>query len=369
MKILHIIPSLDTGGAEKFSVELSAAQKALGHEIFLCCLMRLNKNEPLYLRAKDLDIPVYYMNVQQEPRPFPILRLSGLIKKISPDVVQSHLPRTNPGATIASRLAGVKCVIATHHNSRIWKTRRQKRWGKLCSYLQDGIFCDSKHIMDRLLKKKPKLKKKCRVIFPGSEYRDLNVSDKEKKDFREKWSIEKTDKVVGTISRLVEVKDLFTFIDTAEIILKSRKDIKFIIIGTGPYKDRIKKRIAEKSLEKNVIPCGFIPSLDHALTIMDIFTLTSISEGLPISILEAFNAALPVVSTNAGGVPEIVIPGENGFLAPLKKPDILAKKIMMILNDKELREKLSRNAKASAKNLSIENCAENTTRLYKEFTR
>ncbi len=369
MKILHVIPSLEMGGAERLTVNLAAAQIALGHEVAICCVMMPPERGRLYNTAQKLGIKCYYSYSKHEPRIMPTIRFARLIKKLSPDVVQSYLPRANSCTAVAAKLAGIRCIIATFHDSIIWANKHQRKWGRWTARLQDGIFCDAQCIKKCLIEDCPRAAHKTRVVYPGIPDKTLIFTEEEKRAFRQKWGISEEDRLVGIVARLAQVKDHFTFIGAAEILLRNAPRIKFLISGEGPLKDQLKRHIVEKGLERSVLMLGFVPSIEIVLSILDIFVLTSLSEGFPISILEAFAAGLPVVATNVGGIPEVVQPGENGFLVEPRQPARLARKIQTILDDSVLMAKMRKNTRKTTGHFRIEKTAQRTIDCYEEISR
>lgn len=369
MKIVHVIPSLAMGGAETFAINLAAAQKSLGHETAICCVMSPPEKGVLFKRAQDFNIPCYYSYSKHEPRVMSTIRLVSLIRHIAPDVVQSHSPRANSCTTVAARLGGVKCIAATFHNSFIWANKRQQKWGRWTSHWQDVIFCDAEFIRKQLIKKCPIAQRKARVVYPGIFMPEQLVLPEEKKLFREQWGIRENEKLVGIVARLADVKDHNTFIDAAEIVSRANQHVKFLIVGDGPRKDDLGKMIHQKILGDRIILTGYIPRLDSIWGILDIFVLTSLSEGFPLSIIGALAAGTPVIATNVGGIPEIIKHGENGFLVAPRQIDDIAYHITTLLNNPLMMKQMQTNARATANSFQIENAAMKLIDCYKEFTR
>ena len=175
--------------------------------------------------------------------------------------------------------------------------------------------------------------------------------------------------IIGNIAGLDDQKDLFTFIDTAKKILQPKSDlpkIKFFIVGRGPKKEVLEQYIKENQLENDVILTGFRNDVLDILPEFDILLMTSIEEGLPLSIYEAFAAKIPVVSTDAGGIKEVVRNGETGFVTPQKDADALAKMCLEILQNPELKHLIIENAfKVVVEQHDLKNFEENYYHFYK----
>jgi L-malate glycosyltransferase len=153
--------------------------------------------------------------------------------------------------------------------------------------------------------------------------------------------------IVGNIAGLTKQKDIFTFIDTAQKI-KSKNTtnhpIKFFVIGDGSLKEELISYTKTKGLENDIIFTGFRNNVNELLPEFDVFLITSITEGLPLSVYEAFACKIPVVATDAGGINEVVKNGETGFITAIKDAEKLSNYVLELLHNKDLKEKIVTNA-------------------------
>ncbi len=149
------------------------------------------------------------------------------------------------------------------------------------------------------------------------------------------FGIDHNIKLVGNISAVADHKDYFTFIDTAEKVLAERKDVKFLIIGDGPLNAEIRDRINQSNFKDGIIMTGFRDDIPAIIQELDVFLITSKTEGLGTTILDAFANRVPVVATKAGGIPEAVIHQETGLLSNVGDSQSLADQVIQTLDDKE----------------------------------
>src|SRR5690606_19919072 len=156
--------------------------------------------------------------------------------------------------------------------------------------------------------------------------------------FRNQYKIPHISPIIGNTSALADHKDYFTFINTAEILIKQNDNLRFLIIGDGNLRDEIREYVESKKLHNHIIFTGFVTNLAETLHEIDIFLMTSKTEGLGTSILDAFASKVPVVATNAGGIPELVKHEETGLIATVKDHEKLAENVNQILNEPELKE-------------------------------
>lgn len=159
--------------------------------------------------------------------------------------------------------------------------------------------------------------------------------------------------VITTVARLYVTKGLTYLLDTAAIVKKSRPNVEFNVYGEGELRDELMSKADTLGLDGKSIFKGAFTNREELTRIMDrtdIFLLSSILEGQPLVIVEAMAYGCPIVSTNVGGIPELITDGVNGYLCPPENPQCLADRIILLLDDSALRQKLSRAARASYEN-------------------
>lgn len=184
---------------------------------------------------------------------------------------------------------------------------------------------------------------------------------------RKKYNLPTHIKLVGNVSAIAPHKDYFTFVKTAERILKQRDDVIFFIIGEGPVEKVIKDFVLNKKLKDKIIFTGFLDNIPEVLPELDIFLITSETEGLGTTVLDAFASHVPVVATRAGGIPEMVIHEKTGLLSDVKDDSHLAANVLRLLDDPTLRKQLQDGAYDHLQNFTKENTARKTLEVYKEI--
>jgi L-malate glycosyltransferase len=156
--------------------------------------------------------------------------------------------------------------------------------------------------------------------------------------------------IILSVGRLIDWKGTIFLIDAMPMVLKDNPETILLIAGSGPEKESLIRRVQELSLERKVLFLGVVSNEDllsyyHSA---DVFVLPSINKGgkteaLGVVLLEAIASGCPVIGSNVGGIGDIIIDGENGFLVSERDPTALAEKISLLLADSELREKFRRN--------------------------
>ena len=206
------------------------------------------------------------------------------------------------------------------------------------------------------------------TIHDGVDLNKFNVDKKITRKLRTEFNIHDNNYyLIGNVAALAPHKDYYTFIDTASIIIQKNIKAKFLMIGEGPERKKLEDYIKQKNMSDHIIMTGFRTDIKEILPELDIFLITSETEGLGSSILDAMLCKVPIVATSAGGIPEIVKHNETGLLAPTKNAKMLAENIVMLISNVELKNNLVVNASNEVKKFSKEIMAAETLGVYKEI--
>lgn len=194
---------------------------------------------------------------------------------------------------------------------------------------------------------------------------------KNKEESKNKLGLPKNKTLILTVRRLVYKNGLDTFIESASLLARDHPNLLFIVIGKGPSRKFIEKRIRELRIEDNVRLAGFVPEklLPLYYNAADYFVIPSSSgEGLPLVLLEAMACRLPVIATAVGGTPEVIKDMENGVLVPPRDPEALAETISKLLSNKELKLAIGEEAqKTVEKKFSWEKNVQRLQKVYEDF--
>ena len=186
-----------------------------------------------------------------------------------------------------------------------------------------------------------------------------------------KKSLEIDDKfpIICKIAVLRSWKRHDIFLEAARRIVQEIPEARFLIVGEGPQRENIKKRIKKLGLTENVIMTGYREDIPGILAISDISVLVSDSaEGVPQIIVQSLAMKKPVIGTNVGGIPELIIDGKTGILIEPNNPDILAEKILILLRDKDFAKRLGEEGrKLVEERFSSAIMVDKLERIYKNY--
>ena len=178
--------------------------------------------------------------------------------------------------------------------------------------------------------------------------------------------MEEGQKLIGVVAALAPHKDLFTFMYTCSTLKRGGLDARYVIIGEGDLRKPLEAYAKEVGLKDELTFLGFRKDALSLIPDLDIFLITSKTEGLGTSIIDAMASGVPVVATAAGGIPELVMHGQTGILCPVGDVKALAEGVRHMLSSKEEREGMIQGAKAHVQSFSYQNTAEATLWVYEE---
>ena len=371
IKILQIITLSEWGGAQRVVFDLSCN---LNKEKFLV-EVATNPGGLLNKKLKENGITVTEVpSLQREISLLKdwkaLLQLKKIIRKGRYDIVHCHSTKAGFLGRVAAKLSRVKKIYFTAHSWGFYnveeygkKIKFFRRIQKIGSLFSTNIICVSEKVKRDGLRNKIAKDKKFIVIKNGIKF-ELKES---KNDIRQKMHIP-TDKVIVVMTaRLAHPKDPLLFLKASRVVKSHLPEVKFILIGSGQFMKQCQAFISGNGLAQTTALLGE-KSPEDARQLMkacDIFVLTSKFEGLPITIIEAMFAGLPVIASDVGGVGELVQDNKNGFLLKTQSPDELAERIIYLAKNRGKALQMGKHGKAMAeKDFSAEKMVKEYEKLY-----
>jgi glycosyltransferase involved in cell wall biosynthesis len=326
IKILHIIPSLLPGGAEKMAVELA---KFADREIFDVSVLCLRAGGFWEEELREARVPFMVIGSLKRPIILDFFKIVRFIRAAGPDIVHTHLFGADFYGRLAARLGGVKRIISTEQNlnwNENWLKKIAKHW---TSKLAVRIVAASGAIKKYLIEQEGVEAEKIEVIYNGVEI---------DKFFNNNRNYETAAPLVGSIGRLSKQKG-FDYLIKA---MANITEIKAVIGGEGEEKNTLANEINELGLERRVELAGLQKDAATFLNSLDIFVLPSRWEGFGIVILEAGLSGLPVLASRVDGILEIISDGEDGLLFDPGDVDALSAKLQKLLTEPAERARLGK---------------------------
>ncbi|MBY0527654.1 MAG: glycosyltransferase [Gemmataceae bacterium] len=326
-RIVHVLLSLDPGGLERVVLDLVRQAPSLGQNVAVVCLERPGRLAP---DAEECGASVYCVHKPPGLRPGLVPSLTRLLRELRPHVVHTHQIGVLLYAGPAARLAGVPAVVHTEHGKHY--ARRRTRWlGRLAALTADRFFCVSSDIAAEVAARCVVPKRKLCVVANGIDtWRFASSSDRAA--LRQSWNIPASALVIGTVGRLAEVKRQDVLLAAFARVRKQRPDAHLLLVGDGPLRDLLRQLAERLDVARFVHFAGYQPHPEQFLQGMDVFALTSRSEGMPLAVLEAWAAGVPVVASRVGGLPEMVN-DQIGVLFPPGDEAALARALESLLTN------------------------------------
>lgn len=334
IKILHVIDSLGLGGMERVVIDVANGLDPARFEQTICCISRRGE------AAKFLRDEVRCIDLgkgAQADRLMP-LKLARIIHQEKPDIVHSQ-SWSGVDTALATRLArGARLIHSEHGRNFPYLDREpvHRRIARRCLYhLADAVFAVSSELRDFYCRETGFPAERMTFIPNGIDLRRIDEADVS--GAREELGIGANDFVIGTVARLDATKDPMT-LARAFARLPQRQGLKLLIVGDGSERARLEQFAAESGLVAAVIFTGARLDVPRLLGAMNVFALSSLSEGMPLTVLEAMAARLPVVATGVGALPEMVEEGFSGFLVAPRQEDAMAARLKQFYENRDLAE-------------------------------
>lgn len=373
-KLLVITNTCAVGGAETHLLHLLSNLDKSKYDITLVYFTekfynsRSLKNdfEKAGIKTIDLDLKMKYC-------PIGILKIANLIRCEKPDIVHANLFQAefliNIALLLLKKFGKIQVekgltfpvFITTWHNTEEFLGNRfLARIVKFNLERADQVIAISDAVADYLSAKTGFPREKITRIHYGFNF------TKDRPSYKGPTFVRERDLVLGMVARYAPQKGHIYLIEAMPGILKEVPNVKFYLAGSDEkgIKNRLKDRARELGVEKNIIFADFDPDPVGLMSQFDIFVLPSLWEGFGLVLLEAMSVGRPIVATNVGPIPEIIQDGQNGFLVPPKDLKILAEKIIILLKDKNLREKMGNAGRERLKEFSIEKMVRETEDVY-----
>ncbi len=373
INILYLITKLELGGAQK---QLLSLISGLDKERFGVFLFTAKKGlmlpdagsiDGLILRrSKWLERPI---NPFKDILAF--FEIYALIKKNNIQIVHTHSSKAGILGRLSAGLAKVKFICHTVHG---WSFNDFQPFflRKIFILLErlSARFTDKLIVVSYCDKQKGLANRigdpdKFQLIRYGIDYSGFTLRSR---DIRKELGIDTEDLTVGMVSCFKPQKAPQDFIRLAFLVKQSMPSVKFILVGDGVLRGRIQAAINKFNLQRNVILTGWRRDIHRILSAIDVFALTSLWEGLPITVLEAVASSIPVIATNTGGIEEIIIDGKTGFLVLPHDIQGMSEKLILLLKDADLRRQIARNAKNNLNgDFALTNMVKNYQDLYRSL--
>ncbi len=319
-RVVHVVRSLEIGGLERLVCDLvEESERVL--PVAVICLTRLGElGEEMQRRGREV-VPLG----MGERSVGAVWRLARHLRRLRAEVVHCHNLMSHLYGSLAARLAGVDRVFFTKHGTHLpgpTLTNRLNNWLLKSSQ----TIAVSQHIQSICLRELRLPPPSVHYVPNGLSLRPYSALPA-RIDARQllKWPVDGY--YLGVVARLARGKGHAVLLEAFRQLAAGCPAARLVIVGDGPERDAVREQVGRLDLGDRVILTGSRTDVPQILAALDAFVLPSFDEGLPMTVLEAMAARLPVISTTVGDIPHVVAHGETGLLVPPGAPDQLAEAI------------------------------------------
>ncbi|MCR9197889.1 MAG: glycosyltransferase [Planctomycetaceae bacterium] len=365
--VCHVIHALGVGGAEML---VDVMVRRLNPD-YRCVIAVLDEIGELGERLRADGFTVEHLQRQPGIDRGCAKRLDAFARREHVSLLHAHQYTPFFQSMLSRGLTGTRPVLLTEHGRHVpdLPSRKRSLVNRLLLRKQDRLIGCGAAVRQALIDNEGLPAQRVDVIYNGV---DLNAFSQAaahaRTRIRREFGFKDDDFVAVQVARLHKLKDHQTALETIEVARRTHPNVRLLIVGEGEERAAIEADIRQKNLECHVRLAGSRSDVADLLAAADTFLMSSISEGIPLTIIEAMAAELPVVSTAVGGIPEMITSGQNGFLAPARQPAELSRCLVSLAQSPALRRKVGAAGRRTAEEqFSLDSMLNGYRRLYQEM--
>lgn len=381
-RVLRIINRFNIGGPTYNATFLSAFLSDDFETLLVGGLPEPDEEDSLYIPEKYGVKPLLIKELQRTPNfksdRIAYNKLKEIIKEFKPDIVHTHASKAGALGRKAALACNVPVIVHTFHG-HVFHSYFGRLKTALFQFIERRLAAKSTKIIAISPLQKEELSQQFHICKPekiaviplGFDLGQFQENLAEKRRVtREIHQLAADEVAVAIVGRLAPIKNHALFLSVIELLAQKKCTARFFIVGDGMEKERIEREVARltKMFDVRIELTSWIKDIATFNAGMDIMCLTSNNEGTPVSLIEAQACNLPVVSTDVGGVKDILIPNETGFVVPKNDPNAFARALEKLIESKELRSEMSEKSWTFVKNkFHYSNLVHQTESLYRDL--
>jgi len=304
--------------------------------------------------------------------PFSIIRLRNFLRSERFDIVHTFFPTSNVLGVLAAQLSSIPTILSSRRDLGYWKKSRDTITLRAVRNMATCYLANSYAVKRQTAASEGIVPHRIMVVHNGVDVRAYGKDfQKEAAAVKMKYHVPEDSFVVGAVANYHRrVKGIQHFVEAAKLVAAEMANVFFFIVGSGQagQESALRRRIGELGLDSRFILAGPQEDVRPFLSMFHVGVLPSLSEGFSNSLLEYMAAGLPSVVSDVGGNREAIADGQSGFLVRPGSRRALAEKIVLLLKDLQLRERIAMNARRTVKDrFSAERMVAATERLYENL--
>jgi len=365
VRVMLLTVGLGVGGTERQILELAAHFEKSRFDILVCAL-KGNGLVAEQIRARGLRVVTLEGKGIFDIRM--AWRLSKLLMEFRPHILHAFLSPANLAACLVGGVLRVPVRLVSYRDVEVWKRWYHVAFDRVLVRWAHMVTCCSEAVRQFVLSRFSADPDKCVTIHNGIPTGQFRLAEGIPREY---FGLNPLSMAIGTICRLEEPKKgLGVLLQALAILLKHHRHVpwQLLIVGDGPSRNSLSAQCAQLGIEDHVVFAGERQDVPQILSNLDIFVLPSRYEGFGIAIIEAMAAGLPVIASAVGGIPEVVVHGQTGWLVPPGDPAALAQAIAQCAASPEQRSECGRRGYERVKrSFTIESAARRHEELYERL--
>ncbi len=364
IKLMILTSVLDKRGAERMIMKLALGLDPDRYDVRVVCL---RPRTPFLAEFESRGIKVDVLGMKKYFQLRPLIELYRLFRRRRPDLVHTHLYRDAVYGRVIARLAGVRGVVSTLHNSYVWRSKAQLFLDRLTAIFADRITAVSDAVKMFAVNREHIPAGTITTVYNGIETELFRVRPEVRERVRKELGLNPKNIAIGSMGELTRQKGYRYLLEAAPAVLESHPGVRFFIAGGGELKESLVRLRDQAGLGDRFVFLGFRDDVPELLSSFDIFVLPSIYEGLPVSLIEAMAAGLAIVTTDVDGNCEVIGGNEAGLPVESQNPAALTQSLIKLIESPELRGKMGEAGRRRARNLfSIESMIDSYEKIYRD---
>jgi glycosyltransferase involved in cell wall biosynthesis len=336
--VCHVLHSLQFGGAEVLARQFALGMQSEFRPVFAC----LDELGPIGRQLQEDGVPVHVLERRPGIDPHCLLQLRSWFRDNRVSLIHAHQYTPFFYASLARLVSRQIPVLFTEHGRHYPDVRRRRRvWAnRLLLRSRDRIVAVGQHVRNALIDNEGLPPQRIEVIYNGVDAAAFDMPRVARREVRGELGYTDQDSLVVQVARLNPLKDHGTAIRAMSIIAKSFPNAHLLLVGDGEERRSLVELVDRLALQPCVRFLGARNDVPRLLQAADLFLLSSVSEGIPLTLVEAMLARIPVVATRVGGVPEVIEHEVSGLLAEPGDAAGLAQCVDWLLRDKGCADRL-----------------------------
>ncbi len=359
--ICQVLHSLHVGGAEVLAARLARRLHKSFRFLFVC----LDQLGTLGEELQAEGFPVEVLKRQPGLDWRSTFRLARLLRRERVALLHTHQYTPFFYAMTARWLGWRIPILFTEHGRHFPDYPRRKRIvaNRLLVSCRDRVVAVGQSVRQAVIDNEGIPADRVGVIYNGIDVDAFSKPCLRRDERRREMGVGTNDLVLIQVARLDYLKDHLTALRTVQRVAAHRSDVRLVLIGEGSEREKIEKEVHQRRLTEHVRFLGLRGDVSSLVPAANVFLLTSISEGIPLTLIEAMAAGVPVVSTRVGGVAEVVRDGITGLLTDAGDDEALAKHILLLTADPQLCQRMGHLGRERA------NALFNEIRMHEDYHR